>query len=131
MARLPATQPIVVADSLFVLPLAHYSSEDVRARIVFPIDFDAIHAYERDDSGEQNLWAGRAGGLFPMRIVPNAPSTSPTLTVIARPNGWLVHTLAGEGYHLDESSPDPAWQNLGGVFTPMAHEDTRLLTARR
>ena len=131
VARTPATQPIVVADSLFVLPLAHYSSEAVRARIVFPIDFDDIHAYERDDSGEQNLWAGRDGGLFPMRIVPNAPSTSPTLTVIARPTGWLAHTLAAEGFHLDESAPDPAWQNLGGVFTPMAHEDTRLLTAHR
>jgi hypothetical protein len=131
VARMPYTQPILVADSLFVLPLAHYSGKGVRSRIVFPIDFDAIHAYERDDSGEQNLWAGRDGGLFPMRIVPNAPSTSPTLTVIARPTGWLAHTLAAEGFHLDESSPDPAWQNLGGVFTPMAHEDTRLLTARR
>ncbi len=132
IARRPANQQIVVADSLFVLPLAHYSSEDVRARIVFPIDFNAIHRLEPDDSGEQNLWAGR-DGLFPVRIVSYDPSlfASPTLTVVGRPGGWLAQRLAADGYHLDETKPEPAWQGLGGVFTPMAHEDTRILGARR
>jgi len=132
IAALPARQPIVVADSLFVLPLAHYSSAEVRARIVFPIDFDAIHRFESDDSGEQNLWAGRYG-IFPIRIVPYSPSlfagTQPT--VIARESGWLTHNLAYDGYTLSEFAPDSAWQDLGGVFTPLAHEDTRLLSATR
>jgi hypothetical protein len=132
IARRPADQSIVVGDSLFVLPLAHYSSEDVRARIVFPIDFEAIHRLEPDDSGEQNLWAGR-DGLFPVRIVPYDPSlfASPTLTVVARPNGWLAQRLAADGFRLDETAPETAWQGLGGVFTPLAHEDTQILAARR
>ena len=132
VARRPGNQPIVVADSLFVLPLARYSSEDVRARIVFPIDFDAIHRLEPDDSGEQNLWAGR-DRLFPVRIVPYTPSlfVGPTLTVVARPGGWLAQRLAGDGFRLDQTAPEPAWQGLGGVFTPMAHEDTQILDAHR
>jgi hypothetical protein len=131
VARQPAW-PIVVADSLFVLPLAHYSSDDVRDRIVFPIDFDAIHRFEPDDSGEQNLWAGR-DGIFPIRIVAYDPAlfSAPSLTVIARPGGWLTHSLTVDGFHLDRPAPDPAWQRLGGVFTPMAHPETRILSANR
>jgi hypothetical protein len=127
-----ANQPILVADSLFVLPLAHYSSEDVRSRIVFPIDFAAIHAFEPDDSGEQNLWAGR-NGVFAIRITPYDASLFPAdeLTLIARPGGWLAHNLTRDGYRLAEPAANPAWQNLGGVFTPLAHQDTRLLTATR
>ena len=132
IARQPGNQPIAVADSLLVLPLARYSSDDVRARIVFPIDFDAIHRFEPDDSGEQNLWAGR-DGLFPVRIAPYAPSlfTVPTLTIVARPGGWLAQHLAADGFHLDETASQPPWQRLGGVFTPLAHEDTRILAAHR
>jgi hypothetical protein len=132
VARQPGNQPIAVADSLLVLPLARYSSDDVRDRIVFPIDFDAIHRLEPDDSGEQNLWAGREG-LFPVHIVAYAPSifAGPTLTVVARPGGWLAQRLAGDGLHLDETTPQTPWQSLGGVFTPLAHEDTRILTGHR
>jgi hypothetical protein len=130
VARQPGNRPIVVADSLVVLPLARYSNADVRARIVFPIDFAATHRLEPDDSGEQNLWAGR-GGLFPIRIVAYDPAlfAAPALTVVARPGGWLAQRLASDGFRLDEASPEPAWQSLGGVFTPMAHPDTRILTA--
>jgi hypothetical protein len=131
VASQPGDRPIVVGDSLFVLPLAHYSGEDVRARTVFPIDFDAIHRFEPDDSLEQNLWAGR-NGIFPVRIVPynSPPLEGQELTVIARPGGWLARRLASDGFLLDGSAPDPAWQRLGGVFTPMAHDGTGLLLAR-
>jgi len=129
VARLPTDRPIVVADSLFVLPLAHYSSEAVRARIVFPIDFAAIHRFESDDSGEQNLWAGR-GGVFPIRIAAYDPAlfSAPSLIVVARPGGWLAHGLAADGFRIDETQPYPDWHRLGGVFTPMAHPETRILT---
>ena len=102
----------------------------MRGRIVFPIDFDAIHKMEPDDSGEQNLWAGR-DGIFPIRITPYATPSTP-LIVIARPNGWLAHRLAADAIPLaDITTPADALnlENLGGIFTPMAHESTRLLTS--
>jgi hypothetical protein len=131
IASQPGNRPIVVGDSLFVLPLAHYSSEDVRERIVFPIDFDAIHRFEPDDSLEQNLWAGR-GNVFRVRIIPYSclPLEGKEFTVIARPGGWLARSLSGDSMLLNDSTPDPAWQELGGVFTPMAHDGTSLLLAR-
>jgi SAM-dependent methyltransferase len=132
VARRPGDQPIVIGDSLIVLPLAHYSAEDVRARIVFPIDFDAIHRTEPDDSGEQNLWAGR-DGVFPIRIAPYDSSlfAGREIAVIARPSGWLSQRLAADGFRLGAPGENPAWQQLGGIFTPLAHEDTRLFTAGR
>jgi Dolichyl-phosphate-mannose-protein mannosyltransferase len=131
VAALPPAQPIVVGDSLVVLPFAYYSSEAVRARIVFPIDFDAIHAFESDDSGEQNLWAGR-DGIFPVRIVGKlSDDIPPELIVIARPGGWVARHLSSFFVLTDVDTPlqTNAWQNLGGIFTPLAHEDTRLLDA--
>jgi len=132
IAARPASQPILVADSLFVLPLAHYASEPVRARIVFPIDVAAIHALEADDSGEQNLWAGR-GGLFPFPIVPYDSTllSSPSFTVIARPNGWLAQSLTRDGFQLSAAAREQPWDQLGGIFTPMAHPETRILAASR
>lgn len=130
----PEERPIVVTDSLFVLPLAHYSPDKVRARIIFPIDFDAIHRTETDDSGEQNLWAGR-DGVFPIRIVPYDRSifSVPSLTVVSRYRGWGPEDLARDGFTLSGEeltfSQSYIWQQLGGVFTPMAHDETRILNA--
>jgi hypothetical protein len=125
-------RPIVVADSLFVLPLAYYSPAQMRARIIFPIDFDAIHRIEQDDSGEQNLWAGR-NGIFPIRIVAYDPSifAVPELTLVSRYRGWEPQQLTHDGFALSEEArtwpQTSTWQQLGGVFTPMAHEETRIL----
>jgi hypothetical protein len=132
VAQRSPSGPVVIADSLVVLPLAFYSAEDVRRRIVFPIDFEAIHRYEADDSGEQNLWAGRFG-VFPIRIVAYDASGfgNGEFTVVARPGGWLGRRLGADGFRLQQLEPDAAWQQLGGVFTPMDHEDTRLLRAMR
>jgi hypothetical protein len=125
-------RPIVVGDSLFVLPLAYYSSEQVRTRIVFPIDFDAIHRFEPDDSIDENLWAGR-DGVFPIRIVAyDKPfSADHELTVVARPDGWLAQHLIGDGFHLSQPDGNPAWEKDGGVFTPLDHFETRLFSASR
>jgi hypothetical protein len=132
VAREPLDRPIVVADSLFVLPLAHYSSEQVRARIVFPIDFDAIHAIEPDDSIEENLWAGR-NGIFPIQVVAYDSSWfgSRDLTVIARPNGWLTRRLTRDGFHLSQPDDNFPWQGVGGVFTSLDRFETRLFLASR
>jgi hypothetical protein len=125
-----ATAPaeILVADSSFVLPLYFYSAPSIQKRIIFPIDFAAIHRYEQDDSGEQNLWAGR-NGVFPFPIVPfSSVRLTPEITVIARPEGWLATSIRQSGLPLqrDPTQPD-AWSRTGGVFTPMAHFETRIL----
>jgi Dolichyl-phosphate-mannose-protein mannosyltransferase len=134
VARESGDRPIVVTDSLFALPLAHYSPQGMRARMVFPIDFAAIHRTEADDSGEQNLWAGR-GGIFPIRIVAYDPAiiAVPELMVISRHHGWLPELLTRDGFTLSAEGltwPQAyTWQRLGGVFTPLAHEQTRILDA--
>jgi hypothetical protein len=132
VAGQPAKLPIVVGDFMFVLPLAHYSQPDVRGRIVFPIDFNAIHATEATDSVYENLWAGR-NGIFPIRIVPydSAAFTQNEIILIARPDGWLAQRLSRDGFHLGQPDENRAWQNVGGVFTSLSLFETRLQTAAR
>ena len=121
---------VVIADSAFVLPLFFYSGEKERARIVFPIDFEAIHQYEAEDSGEENLWAGR-NGVFPFAVVPFRsllPLRADDL-VLARPDGWLARDIQAAGF---KGVPVPSraqsmWDRLGGVSTPMGHSESREL----
>jgi Dolichyl-phosphate-mannose-protein mannosyltransferase len=119
---------ILVGDSSFVLPLAYYSDPDTQSRIAFPIDFAAIHQFEPDDSGEQNLWAGRYG-VFPISIgtLEDVEMFDCSAFVVARPNGWLAHIAASRGVILSVYGGDQNWGRAGGVFTPMAHPDTRIL----
>ena len=128
---------ILVADSSFRLPLHFYLNRQVARLITFPIDFPAIHRFERDDSGEQNLWAGR-DGIFPMRIQSfdevdlseyKRPD-SPQFLVITRPDGWLARSVEARGFVLKSNGDDSDWHRLGGVFTPMAHDETRLLQSQ-
>jgi hypothetical protein len=143
---------VLVGDSLLVLPLYFYSDPATRRKIVFPVDFDAIHRFEADDSGEQNLWAGRHG-VFPFTIVgfdkvrfskyPEAlllpielrePPVPPTrcwsdVTVLARPGGWLAADMHDRGFNLADDDDYGRWQQLGGVFTSLAHFETRIQTA--
>ena len=121
---------ILVADSSFSLPFHFYASRDVRRVVFFPIDFDAIHRYEPDDSGEQNLWAGR-DGVFQMRITRFPPTKlgDNRLLIIGRPDGWLAKSVEAMGIELKSDGDDADWGRLGGVFTPMAHEDTRILVS--
>ncbi len=143
---------LLVGDSLLVLPLYFYSDPVARTKIVFPVDFDAIHHFEADDSGEQNLWAGR-NGVFPFPIVPlddvrfgrytparlvpaelRIPPVAPTrcwsdLTVLARPGGWLATGMRERGFQLAEDDGYRRWEQLGGVFTSLAHFETRIHTA--
>ena len=120
---------LFVADSSFVLPLNYYL-DSPRSRIVFPIDFAAIHRYEQDDSGEQNLWAGR-NGVFSFVVMPWAEvrQLPEQFTVVARPNGWLVRAMQERGVVFDRTEENSRWFGVGGVFTPMAHPETRLLHA--
>ncbi len=126
-AELDRERPILVADSSLVLPLYFYSSPQVASRILFPIDFEAIHRLQADDSGEQNLWAGRYG-VFPFPIVAFRPSFAHgEALVVARPDGWLANSLGQAGGVLRPTAAMPAWDRVGGVFSPMAHPETRFL----
>ncbi len=127
---------ILVGDSLFALPFYFYSGVETRQRIEFPVDFDAIHRMEKDDSGEQNIWAGR-NGVLPMRILAFADVdlNTPVSLAIARSDGWLATEMRRRGVPLiaateQEGSPGSDWRRLGGVFTPMAHPGTEMLYTR-
>ncbi len=128
-AAAPA-EPVVVGDSLLAMPLYWYGSTALRQQIVFPIDFDAIHRTEPDDSGEQNLWGGR-NGVFPVPIA--APDDllkeHQERVLVAPPQGWLARDLRLRGYELIDQPARVPWDRLGGVFTPMAHEQTRIMIA--
>jgi hypothetical protein len=128
--RVPGDQ-ILVGDSSFVLPLYYYCDDQNRRRIAFPIDFGAIHRFERDDSGEQNLWAGR-DGVFPFRIgrMRDVLFEDPRgLVVVGRPDGWLARWMELQGVALRQYGEDEDWGRVGGVFTPMAHAETRIMVA--
>jgi hypothetical protein len=121
---------VVVGDSLVVMPLYWYGSAALRREIVFPVDFDAIHQIEADDSGERNLWGGR-DGVFPVPIA--APGDvlreGEEEIVIAPQDGWLARAMRAHGDELRESPEPVRWDRLGGVFTPLAHEETRMQLA--
>ena len=126
---------ILVSDSSFVLPFYFYSDEDVRRRIFFPINFDAIHRFEVEDSGEQNLWAGR-DGVFPFKIAQlRAGATLRQGDVlVARPDGWLAQTLktgetGSEPIKFQQVYEPSDWYRVGGVHSPMGHWETRILAA--
>ena len=123
-------EAVVVGDSLVVMPLYWYGSAELRRAIVFPVDFDAIHRSEVDDSGERNLWSGR-DGVFPVPI--DAPDKVLRDTeeeiVIAPQDGWLARAMRSRGDELREAPVDVRWDRLGGVFTPLAHEGTRMQLA--
>jgi hypothetical protein len=123
-------EPILVGDSLVALALHFYSSPLVRDQIAFPVDFDAIHRTEHDDSGEQNLWGGR-NGVFPIHIASPATLLPPheECILVGPPAGWLANDLRARGYDLREIPTAVPWNHLGGIFTPLAHEQTRLFLA--
>jgi hypothetical protein len=145
---------ILVADSSFVLPLHFYTEREVRRHLAFPIDFVAIDRLEKDDSGEHNLWGGR-DGVFGLRIpemkdvwfdpatcevfwftVPWKRETLPgncreVEVLIGRPDGWLADALKDRGFQLSMTGDTTDWERVGGVFTPMAHEDTRIFLATK
>ena len=123
-------EPFEITDSSFALPLHFYSPRDVRRLLFYPIDFAAIHATEADDSGEQNLWAGR-DGVFWMRIcsVDKLPKPHEAYLIVSRPDGWLPRQLRADGAQISvipDRQPGQ-WYGMGGVFSPMAHPETRLL----
>ena len=126
------SEPILISDSSLALPLHFYSDRDVRRMMFYPIDFDAIHASEADDSGEQNLWAG-GSAVFNLRIcgIAQLPSPRSPFLLLSRPDGWLAQLLRarGVGIRMIPDRQPGQWYGMGGVFSPMVHPETRLLRA--
>lgn len=109
---------IVVPDSLLVLPLMHYSSPEDRARIVLPIDFDAVHRYQHEDSAEQTLFAGH--DLFPVKMVRTSELRKqfPTFTIVGNDTSWLIRKYSDENVSLN-LLPDYARFGYPASLTPM------------
>lgn len=119
---LPQTNTIAVSDSLLVLPLYHYSSPQVASRIVFPLDFKAIHKYKHEDSLEQNLWAGRQ--LFPVPIVSlqQLENDMKNYLIVTTQGNWLLQQLDADGDPATTLPIYPDTRDIRG-FTPLCHGD--------
>jgi hypothetical protein len=119
-AKLPGSGTLAVSDSLLLLPLHYYSPKQVSERIVFPLDFNAVRKYKREDSPEQNLWNGR--NVFPVPIV--SPRTLLQLTggyyAVTTRGNWLLEMSADEGIRWAELDVDTDSGAIGG-FTPLSH----------
>lgn len=129
--QLPAlsdSEKVLVPDCFLVLPLYYYGSQDLKGRIEFPIDFAAIHRYKGEDSGEQNLWAGR-NRIFP---VPVRQFTSlkegdyPYLIVAPRAN-WFLNELRDYGHSPKLLRFAPQGNQMGD-FTPLSRPNPAYFT---
>jgi 4-amino-4-deoxy-L-arabinose transferase-like glycosyltransferase len=121
--NMPPANAIVVADSLLVQPLYHYAPPQVAARIVFPLDFTLIERYKREDSLEQNYWAGR--GIFPVPIVSmeQLQETYPNYVVVAANGNWLLQKFEVDGAPAPRLPIATNSRDIGG-FTPLSHGET-------
>lgn len=124
LQRIPVSthQPLVVADPLMALTLAHYAPPPIASRIVFPIDFPAIRLYRGEDSPEENLWAGRS--LYHLAIVPLADfqHAAADYLILASDHNWLIRDLTSHNYPVHRL---PASFPAGVIkgFTPLDHGD--------
>ena len=113
--------PIVIADPLMALTFQHYTSPALSARIVFPVDFPAIRLYRRDDSPEENLWAGR-NSLYTLPIVPLAvfQHSAGKYLILASNGNWLIEDLLHHRYPVQRLAINTRAGAIGG-FTPLSH----------
>ena len=128
-ARVPAGSPIVIADPLLALTFQHYAPADLAKRAVFPVDFPAIRYFRKDDSPEENLWAGR-NVLYSMPIVPLATfqqSAGPYMIVASKKN-WLLKDLRKHRYNVVRLPVETDATELGG-FTPLARGEPEFYEA--
>jgi hypothetical protein len=120
-ATVPPGSPIVIADPLLALTFVHYAPADVAKRVVFPVDFPVIRLYRRDDSPEENLWAGR-GWLYSLPVVPLAQFEHGAYeyVMIASDGNWMDQDLLQHRYPLWRLPINTRAGAIGG-FTPLMH----------
>jgi len=120
---IPPASTLVIADSLLVQPLYHYAPPQVASRMVFPLDFPLIQRYKREDSLEQNYWAGRS--VFPVPIVSfqALKQQYPNYVVVAAEHNWLLQKFEVDGDPAKELDVQTYSREIGG-FTPLSHGET-------
>jgi 4-amino-4-deoxy-L-arabinose transferase-like glycosyltransferase len=120
-ATVPAGSPIVIADPLLAVTFEHYAPPDLAKRVVFPVDFPAIRLYRRDDSPEENLWAGR-GWLYHLPVVPLAEfeHEADEYVMIASDGNWMDQDLLHHRYPVWRLPINTRAGAIGG-FTPLMH----------
>ncbi len=93
--------PVLCPDSLIVLPLTFYGPHELSSRIVFPVDFDAVHRYQKEDSAEQTLYAGR-DSVFPIheQNLSDFRAANKKYVVMSNEEGWLIQKLRADGVKL-------------------------------
>ena len=128
--RVPAGSPIVIPDPLLALTFQHYGPTDLARRVVFPVDFPAIRYFRKDDSPEENLWAGR-NVLYTMPIVPLAAfqHSAGQYVVVASKGNWLLEDLKKHRYSFQRIPIDTHATELGG-FTPLARGEPEFYVAQ-
>ena len=123
---------VLVGDPGFMMPYYFYANDNARSIVVFPVDFPAIHHYEREDSGEQNLWAGGASVFpFPVTSLDAALTGSSQMVVVGRPHGWLAESMRPRGFNLQVTGDRMNWPRVGGIFNPMARPRSRIMVATK
>lgn len=122
---LPTTGTLAVSDSLLVMPLYHYSPPQVASRIVFPLNFKAIHKYKGEDSLEQNFWAGRQVFPVPTASLRELEHRSSNYLIVTTLGNWLLQELDADG---DPARPLPLRTDSRDIrgFTPLCHGDVFL-----
>lgn len=120
LAKLPANAPIVIPDPLLALTFQHYAPPAIAAREVFPVDFPAIRHYRRDDSPEENLWAGRnLIYTVPVEPVADFAAHSHQYLIIAADWNWMLNDLSDHHYLFTRLPINTRAGAMGG-FTPIA-----------
>lgn len=122
-------QPIAIPDPLMVLTFQRYAPRPLAARIVFPVDFDAIRRFRGEDSPDRNLWTGR-NSYYHVPIVPLADFLQQTghFIILGHDKNWMVRDLQEHRYPVDEMPIDTRAGAIGG-FTPLMHGAPKLYEA--
>lgn len=114
-------EPIAVTDNLLILPFQYYAAPDVAARVVYPIDMEAIMRRRHEASGEVNLWFGR--NAYPFTIEPLAQfqhGAKTYLQVTTEPD-WLLDDLHAHHYIDEIVVEETRTEDLRFVATPLSH----------
>lgn len=119
LAQVGPNAPIAIADPLFALTFRHYAPPALASRAVFPVDFPAIRQFRKDDSPEENLWAGR-NFLYrlPIETMADFQRTTNDYLIIASDGNWMLDDLSYHRYALRRLPIRTRARDLGG-FTPL------------